>query len=245
LPFQVRVKKLIFYGPVFSFLTELRMPTTLWIRHAPKAWSNGHAQKDTPAHDPPIIPEAKEQIMKTTCELMAIHGIPDRIVVSPFLRTRMTAAMMVSTIRSISRKSPEIVIDSNIEEFLGWQTPHGKPAALHPTTEKLTKPKLGEPKPDFDRRVIHHVTQLRQEWKEKPELNVWVITHRIVISQIYNLLRADDTPCHSEFPDLTGILYKDGVTSLLIPTAAKPKIVDLAKPETVESLAKPESHCGL
>jgi broad specificity phosphatase PhoE len=151
----------------------------------------------------------------------------------------MTAATMVNVIRSITKSEPEIVIDSNIEEFLGWQTPHGKPAALHPSTEKLTKPKLGERKIDFDRRVIHHVAQLRREWEEKPELNVWVITHRIVVSQIYNLLRTEDAPCHHEFPDLTGVLYKDGVASVLVPVAAKPKIVDLTKSEIVGSLAKP------
>lgn len=87
------------------------------VRHAPKAWKNGRKQADVTGHqhDPPLIDESTSpELVKTIEQLQGVEF--DGIYCSPFLRTRQTLGIVLS---SLNKKEASTVIDAGLGEYLG------------------------------------------------------------------------------------------------------------------------------
>ena len=165
----------------------------IWIRHGEKLHDNGKLSKGcySMKHDSPLKPDAEFEIRKKTIELYTTYGFPNQIICSPFLRTRETRDIILNSLREINPEKVDdiiLTVDNNIGEFLGFQRPIGEIAQVEEETQKYYKQiiTLGEPLNNLRDRVRTHVNELL--FPSKKEKCIWVITHGIVISSIYNLL---------------------------------------------------------
>ena len=89
------------------------MPTLYIVRHAPKAWNNGRKPNNTPGHqhDAPLAdPTTATGLLATTIE--QLRGVRlDGVYVSPFLRTRQTAQLILTALNTsnvIYRLEPDL-----------------------------------------------------------------------------------------------------------------------------------------
>src|SRR5579871_4500548 len=96
--------------------------TIIWLRHGEKAYDNSKGPPGSLEHDPGLIKEAKKEIIGRAKELITLYGSPDWCLTSPYLRTRQTAQIMTSIIEEEQR--PQVKVDVNVAEFLGYQKPY-------------------------------------------------------------------------------------------------------------------------
>lgn len=157
------------------------MTSIAWIRHAPKQHRNGYGEI---RHDSPLADGAAEEIRRvTTLLIRRTGGVPDLIVTSPFLRTRQTALQMMAYLPTT--RKPPLIIDRDIEEYLGYQKPAGEKAAVDPSTHKHTQPVLGESLTSLQSRVRRHVEEMRKYTHHR---RIWVITHGLVMQTISSVI---------------------------------------------------------
>ena len=62
----------------------------IWIRHAEKLYNNGKGPIGSKQHDPGILRDEEQKIRNLTRRLIKIYGYPNKIICSPYLRTRET-----------------------------------------------------------------------------------------------------------------------------------------------------------
>jgi broad specificity phosphatase PhoE len=88
------------------------------------------------------------------------------------------------------KQSSNITIetDTDISEYLGFQKPYGTEADVTEETSSIFDRKiiLGETLKNLNYRVKSHITRLNLI-ENKPEI-VWVITHGIILNNIYYYL---------------------------------------------------------
>tara|TARA_R110001632_G_scaffold68930_3_gene161631 strand:+ start:1145 stop:1672 length:528 start_codon:yes stop_codon:yes gene_type:complete len=155
----------------------------LFIRHGDKEYANGKNPPNKPAHDPDLLDNQKELIEKLTIDLVSKYGKPDKLIVSPFNRTRQTAKIMQSTILEKYNKFCILYYDKEVGEFLGFQKPKNKRADVSDLTAMHNKPLLGvENLQDCRERIINFYRDVE---KNK---NIWIITHGILISFLHTHL---------------------------------------------------------
>jgi broad specificity phosphatase PhoE len=158
----------------------------VWIRHAEKLYNNGFPINGGKKHDSGIIVDRDvfTYISMLVDELVIGCGKPDKIIVSPFLRTRQTCSLICNYLSERYKCSPKLEYDTDIGEFLGFCkfTPSNNTADVENETRAFyNEPvKLGEPMTDLNQRVQFHLNRVT-----KSKQNVWVITHGIVISNIH------------------------------------------------------------
>ena len=160
----------------------------IWIRHADKQYCNGEAPYGFHQHDSPIRKESKEDIIEKTFTLVKNHGFPTKIIFSPFLRTRQTKDIMLQYLKEIdSNKYSKVQTecDINICEFLGFQKPYGTIADVEKETNSYfdTNIVLGENLKHLNFRIKTHLDKI--QLKDKKEEIVWVITHGLILNNIY------------------------------------------------------------
>lgn len=160
----------------------------IWIRHGNKLYCNGKAPEGYHQHDPPLREDAKEEIYKKVDSLIYKFGYPDKIICSPFLRTRQTVEKMLEKMYILNnKKTSDIVIeiDADIGEYLGFQKPYFEEADIDKETASLSKSKviLGESLKSLNFRVKQHLARLNL-FEEKTEI-IWVITHGIILNNVY------------------------------------------------------------
>jgi broad specificity phosphatase PhoE len=160
----------------------------IWIRHGNKMYCNGKAPEGYHQHDPPLKEDAKEDIYKKVNNLLYEFGFPDRIICSPFLRTRQTVEAILEQLYLINvQKSSKITVemDMNISEYLGFQKPYFSEADIDKETLDLSKTKilLGESLKSLNFRVKEHISKLNLT--EGKSETIWVITHGIILNNIY------------------------------------------------------------
>lgn len=161
----------------------------VWIRHAEKQYANNRGPSGHPKHDSPIQEHTQEDIFEKTRQLYKKYGLPDTILFSPFLRTRQTKDMMFQQLQELE---PEKVYDIDIQpditiaEYLGFQKPFGDRADVEEDTlVYFSKPiLLGEPLKNLNYRVRQHLQKLDCFNISNPRV-VWIITHRIILYNIY------------------------------------------------------------
>jgi broad specificity phosphatase PhoE len=162
----------------------------IWIRHVEKLYKNGKGDiydKTQFQHDPGIKIEEDtyKKVENLVLKLMLKYGPPKYIYCSPFLRTRETMNLIIHILDKKYNIHPVIFYKSEIAEYLGFckRIDHKEKADLHPDTKKFFNFTifLGESLNHFKERVFKHF----EEIKDLND-NIWVITHGIVISNIFN-----------------------------------------------------------
>jgi broad specificity phosphatase PhoE len=162
--------------------------SVVWIRHIEKLYKNGKADKKEEnqyQHDPGIVinEETLEKVKVLVSELVKEYGIPKTLIVSPYLRTRETSKIFLKELENINI-TPDIIYSTDIAEYLGFckrENPRQE-ADLDPETKKHFKFKvfLGEGFKHFKKRIVNHIN-----YTQENDENVWVITHGLVLSSIY------------------------------------------------------------
>lgn len=179
-----------------------------WIRHGEKNYSNGHAPIGYHNHDPPIKENVKEKISNLCENLKEKHGLPEKIICSPFLRTRETAYLIREYLIENEKIYPGIYIDNDISEFLGWGNPKGDFADISSQTEFFIKPILGTEKlKDVKKRSINHIKNVDRN------KNILIITHGIIIGFLYKYLTGNNL---HRVGELRGINTTEDITKKFI-----------------------------
>jgi broad specificity phosphatase PhoE len=176
------------------------MPTLIFLRHGEKAYRNKKGPKDSPAHDPPLLPDANIKIKSKMTEIVEKYGRVDAIYSSPYLRNRETTEIIVKEVVNVP-----VEFYDEIGEYLGWQTPVGDPASLHPSTLEIIKscPFLGmENLEGLKKRAISFHDKIICSDKD-----VLIITHGIFISKLCEGLGFEKIP---HFKSFSGVVMKDG-----------------------------------
>lgn len=161
----------------------------IYIRHAHKAYKNGKPPlcrnpsttskelRYTYLHDPPLTYQGRKAAVVLAEELLQKYPVPTKIITSPYLRTRETAAIMAGVIvKKYSPTSIEIVCDTELSEYLGNHDKH--PLDVTSSTERHHPPHP-ESFSHFRDRIKAHYTN----WQESNDV-VWIVTHGIVINEI-------------------------------------------------------------
>ena len=142
----------------------------LYIRHAEKAYRNGHANQAT--HDPPLTIQGLDDIPLVAKVLLSKYGMPSRIVSSPYQRTRQTAKVIADLF------DMKYEIDINLGEYISGKRKVDVVQAL--TTETATlNPVVNERYTSFDERVKQHM--------EGRMVGTWYITHGTIIRHLAKL----------------------------------------------------------
>lgn len=90
------------------------MDKVVFVRHQEKKWDNKH--KGEYRLDSPLTNRGLERWKEQILELESIHGLPTRIVSSPFYRCR----QMLEELMKVYRNTP-VEIDAECGEYLGHQ----------------------------------------------------------------------------------------------------------------------------
>lgn len=175
------------------------MSYIILIRHGEKEYNNNKGPPGKPRHDPGLKSSlTKRGVGQKILSYFSIYGNPNKIISSPFLRTRQTSQI----IKRFLPLEVEINIDKEVEEFLGFQKPVGELADLDIETKKYTQPKLGVEKLDqIQKRILNFYNKINQGNEE----NILVVTHGILISKLANYFKLDI----KHINELEGILIKD------------------------------------
>ena len=138
----------------------------LYIRHAKKGYKNGENKEFS--LDPDITEDGKIEAINKFILLVYKYGAPERIVTSPYLRTRMTAEIARSIIFEKTNLYVEIYNDNKLGECLKNQVGKDLNVCLRPET-LIHNPIPPETLKEYNDRIYKH-TKMTQR-------NTWYITH--------------------------------------------------------------------
>ncbi len=170
----------------------------IYIRHADKEYANGDA--DLYKHDPGITTSGVKKTKMVARHLVDQWGEPDRIIVSPYRRTRETAQIMNGI---LSEKVP-MHIDSELSEYLG----NHRTVPIDVTEDTLTyDPPHPETFPEMKTRVRKHHSKITSYARKKDQGVIWIVTHGLIIKQVASLI---GIKMGKEFPTLTCLSIVDG-----------------------------------
>lgn len=160
----------------------------IYIRHAEKSYRNGDSSEFS--LDPDITVKGKENARHFFTKLLNKYGVPNRIICSPYLRTRETAKIAQDVIFDKLNINVEITCDSTIGEFLGNH--FDKDIRDHLQKETLLyNPVPPETWQQFCNRICQHynLTNLREIGINSAQKNIWYITHGLIIKSIASLYK--------------------------------------------------------
>lgn len=174
------------------------MPYLIFIRHGKKEYKNNKGPKGKPKHDPGLDSFiSNRNIIQKTFSYFYEYGFPNKIISSPFLRTRLTSKIIKHSLDT----NVEIIIDKEIEEYLGHQNPKGELADLDKETEKYTQPKIGvEHFENIQKRILNFYNKIKNSQE-----NIIIVTHGILIAKLAQHFDVNI----SHIKELEGIIIKD------------------------------------
>lgn len=176
----------------------------MFVRHSYREYRNGKSPKGKLQHDSPISSGYERSIGFKFLYNFNLYGYPDKIICSPFLRTRQTAKV----IKHFIPDNVKIFIDKDVEEFLGFQKPKRGIPDLDEETKKYTDCKLGVEKfEDIKKRSSNFYEKIKN-----PDENILIVTHGVFISQLAAYLGCK-TDKHIE--ELSGIVIINNDTFLV------------------------------
>lgn len=155
----------------------------IWIRHGEKLFDNEKGPIGCRQHDPGLIINNKiiENVKYLVDNMSKNYGTPSKIICSPFLRTRQTLNLM----RDYLPSNIEIEYSNHIFEYLGYCKKFVY-ADLEDETQKLIGKTIYtsvESIEDLKSRIQKHL-----EYVKNTKGVIWVITHGLIMSQIFNIL---------------------------------------------------------
>ncbi len=148
----------------------------IFVRHGKKEYSNGKSENYS--CDPSLTSEGIVEAIDKFQNILEKYGIPEKIISSPFERTRQTAEIAQSVIYNISGKKIDIYFDRNLGEYLGNQAksnPNIKESLRNETL--MLNPHIKENWYAFHNRIKKYCNGLKTG-------NVWHISHGLVIQKI-------------------------------------------------------------
>lgn len=146
---------------------------TLYIRHGEKLYNNGDSIIF--CLDPGLTEKGKEEAWTEFSLIVQDFEVPEKIVSSPYLRTRQTAEIAQDVIFSITGKIVPIFIDPMVGEYLGHQIGKDLNKCLRKETLQFN-PIPQETWNEFCNRISTHT--------KTEGNNIWYITHGLVIKMI-------------------------------------------------------------
>jgi len=163
----------------------------LYIRHAEKEYKNGKNEEFS--LDPDITDNGKITASNKFKLLLEKYGPPEKIISSPFLRTRTTAEIARSVIIETTNIDIEIQYDNTLGECLKNQIDKDLNICLRPETLEHNPIK---------HMTTQHYNNVIYEHTKKSEYNTWYITHGY---NIYTVALIKN--CKIKYPDeLCGIV---------------------------------------
>jgi len=148
----------------------------LYIRHSHKSYTNGSVSDFS--LDPGLTEQGRKIAYSRFLEMIRIHGIPSRIISSPYLRARETSQIACDVLSQLFNISLDIIYDPNIGEYLGHHLTKDINICLRPDT-LAHNPIPPEPWKFYINRVRRHVnTSLKYSGL------TWYITHGIIIKSV-------------------------------------------------------------
>ncbi len=167
------------------FKKKMKCDRIIWIRHAEKLYDNEKGPDGCRQHDPGLIMNLKlhKNIDYLVNNLIKNYGVPNKIICSPFLRTRQTMNLIVEKLNN--KNNINIEYSNNIAEYLGYCKSSIKRADIELETKHIMNiPVLiGESIESLDSRVERHLNDVENQCG-----TIWVITHGIIISKIFKLI---------------------------------------------------------
>lgn len=154
----------------------------LYIRHGQKAYNNGDAHEYS--LDPGLTDHGKETAKIKFHQLIKTYGIPQKIIASPYLRTRETANIAQEMIITLTGKRINISYDRMLGECIKVKYNNILTGAFHPET--LThRPIATEYDSMFKERVYMHA--------RSATIGTWYITHgyNIQCTAMYKGIKID------------------------------------------------------
>ena len=171
----------------------------VYIRHTNKQYANGDAVMYK--HDPGITEKGVEKSKMVAEHLVEQWGIPDKIIVSPYRRTRETAQVMKSALPTT--KDIPIYIDREVSEYLG----NHRTIPIDVTESTLAHdPPHPETFSEMKLRVRSHHQKITNYTKKNSGV-IWIVTHGLIMKQVA-ALSGNRMP--KEFPSLTCLSIMDG-----------------------------------
>jgi broad specificity phosphatase PhoE len=160
------------------------------VRHA-------RDKKGKYAHDERLSSDAKEDIEKFTEKMVEEYGFPDLIYYSPMLRTRSTTKYILKILKKIK---PDIYVKIKCEPNLGrfFTSRERKKPDLHSSTMRRNAI-IDNSKKEFHSRIKKHLRKVQYK-SEKLNINIWNITHTLVLLHVAQTLNIDRNP-HVEYLD--------------------------------------------
>ncbi len=158
---------------IFFILFIYNIKDMLYIRHGQKSYRNGKSEKFS--LDPDLTIEGKFLAKSKFQQLVKHHGIPIKIISSPYLRTRETSEIAQYVIFEMTGQLIEIVCDNMIGEFLGKQYNKKLSEYLRPETLAYN-PIPSEYINEYETRIYKHI--------KSAATNTWYITHGLNIKSI-------------------------------------------------------------
>jgi len=152
------------------------MPYIIFIRHAQKKYRNNKGPKGLPRHDPSLKEGMDKEILSKVSEYFDKYGPANKIYTSPFLRTRQTAQIIKDDLST----NAMLIVDKQLEEYLGFQKAFGQKADLDQETSKYTDIRLGiENIHQLEKRAYNFYENIKSS-KE----NILIITHGFFITRL-------------------------------------------------------------
>lgn len=181
------------------------MGRLILLRHAKKAYRNGRPPKrkdkhslGAPAHDPPLLAGQKEDIIIKMEEIIKQYGKIDRVICSPFLRTRQT----LDIIKPLLGPTVSIDYQKEVEEFLGFQKPRGNKAIIDTGTSFYTQPLIGV---ESFSGLCNRADKFYDTYHDLPGTTL-VISHGIFITQVYKYINHD---LNHHIKELCGVMIEN------------------------------------
>ncbi len=148
----------------------------LYIRHAEKEYKNGKNEEFS--LDPDITEKGKIESLNKFKLLVDKYGVPEKIITSPYLRTRTTAEIAQSVIFEQKNIHVKIEYDNQLGECLKNQRDKDLNICLRPET-LIHNPIPSENLNEYNNRIYNHT--------KKAQYNTWYITHGFNISTIASI----------------------------------------------------------
>lgn len=145
----------------------------LLIRHTSKAYRNGKSEEFS--CDPEITPEGITKAESKFKEYIKIYGLPNKIVCSPFIRTRQTAEVLRDLMKIEYETVIEIEVAPGISEYLGHQQNFNKITDVREDTQKYDIP--------YEKNFGHFISRVKK-FIPLMENGAWYITHGTVMHTI-------------------------------------------------------------
>lgn len=148
----------------------------LYIRHARKSYRDG---EKIPLHDSDLHRDIDiGKCYDIIGDLVKEYGLPDQLISSPYLRTRMTTQIFHDILKELYHVNTPIIIDSNISEFVGFR----KHESLSVTNKTLSYgiPDTTETMNELIERIDYH-----DEMFKNINMNIWIFSHGKIMGHIY------------------------------------------------------------